>query len=558
MIVLSSQTILDASSAKAAGAVTVLDQHAFTYTGGPWDSFGVVGALNGDTRFTWAPNASWSYTFTGVQAKIYGSKFYNSGKAAISFDGGAETIVDLFALSSQHQTNYYSTPLLPNGVHTLRVRNTGTKNDLSRGYSVHADRLDVSTTTAPPGSPHVVYRDGGLAPGWDNWSWNTAVNLNLNKDNGAVQPGTNIPPRAIGRSAISVRHTTGDAALNLHSDAGVPVSGLDALTFYLRTDPGSSVSLAVALLDENWRVSGRVVPLVKVPNGPVDRWHESTFRRYDLRLVDDFAFAGRTITGIQIVNRSGGASPAYYVDEVVLNPRLSDGDCGIPAPQGGLEVRPENDIANHQPAGGLPTDPGDMFGDGEFLFEREYYPKIDGNCRGTTEQIIEWAATKWGFADRPSVVGGPALNRLDAVKAQAVVESDWFQNVQGDFLCGAARPNGIGAGWSAIGLVNKVCDGANDNWGNSFPRSLSSTALAFDYAFAGIRAHHDCKIHWTCQRGMSSLTGQLRVNAALRAWVCGCGPSVVSAGADVYLAKLLSIEAAKPWVNDAAWRAMRW
>lgn len=561
------------SSAEATHPPSVVDEELFTYAGATWSAYTVSGARNDDTRYTWTTNATWSYTFTGVQAKIYGSKFYNSGIAAISVDGGTETLVDLYSLSSRHQDNYYSTPLLQSATHTIRVRNTGLKNTASAGYSVHADGVDVYTadtattttttsttittrTTAP--TPHIVYRDDSLASGWANWSWNTVVNLNLSKDNGALAPGTDIPPRAVGRSAISVRHIASNAGLNLHSNSGVSVSGYQVLTLYARTDPGNQVSLAVQLVDDAGHVNGNAVALADVPNGKAYNWHTSTFRRYDLRLVEDFAFTGAKISGIHILNLSGAATPTYYVDEIVLNPRLADANCGISAPQGGIELRPENDVANHQAGGPLPADPGDIFHDGEYVFEREYYPKIDGNCRGTTEQIIEWAARKWGFADQASVLGGPPLNRLDAVKAQVVIESDWFQNVQGDFHCGADRPNGIGASHSIVGLKNAACDNSNDNWRNSYPRSASSTALALDYAYAAMRATHDCKIHWTCNAGISALTGDARVNAALRAWVCGCGPSNVPPWAEDYLAKLLTTEISKPWLNDAAWRAMRW
>jgi hypothetical protein len=62
-----------------------------------------------------------------------------------------------------------------------------------------------------------------------------------------------------------------------------------------------------------------------------------------------------------------------------------------------------------------------------------YKAQVNGQgCLGTTEQILEWAEIKWGFRDRPSVLGGAALNLPDIIKAVAVQESDLRQWIQGD------------------------------------------------------------------------------------------------------------------------------
>lgn len=48
------------------------------------------------------------------------------------------------------------------------------------------------------------------------------------------------------------------------------------------------------------------------------------------------------------------------------------------------------------------------------------YPGVTGNFTGTTDEIIQWAACKWGMNE-------------DLLRAQAVAESSWFQNAMGDF-----------------------------------------------------------------------------------------------------------------------------
>lgn len=47
------------------------------------------------------------------------------------------------------------------------------------------------------------------------------------------------------------------------------------------------------------------------------------------------------------------------------------------------------------------------------------FPRVTGNYNGTTDQIIQWAACKWGMDE-------------DLLRAQAVKESYWFQNAGGD------------------------------------------------------------------------------------------------------------------------------
>lgn len=48
------------------------------------------------------------------------------------------------------------------------------------------------------------------------------------------------------------------------------------------------------------------------------------------------------------------------------------------------------------------------------------YPRVTGNYTGTTDEIIQWAACKWGMNE-------------DLLRAQAVQESSWYQNAYGDF-----------------------------------------------------------------------------------------------------------------------------
>ncbi len=91
------------------------------------------------------------------------------------------------------------------------------------------------------------------------------------------------------------------------------------------------------------------------------------------------------------------------------------------------EIRPTN--ANFNATKG--TSPNDVT------------PRVTGNYVGTTDQIIQWAACKWGMDE-------------DVLRAQAVTESYWFQNAGGDVTtdpnsCTPVYPIGTYNG------VNNVC-----------------------------------------------------------------------------------------------------
>ncbi len=68
------------------------------------------------------------------------------------------------------------------------------------------------------------------------------------------------------------------------------------------------------------------------------------------------------------------------------------------------EVRPANTQANSTRG----TSPNGRF------------PRVDGDFTGTTDEIIQWVACKWGIDE-------------DLVRAQVVAESYWFQRTLGDF-----------------------------------------------------------------------------------------------------------------------------
>lgn len=72
-------------------------------------------------------------SFFGTGIELIGTKSPNSGIAAISVDGGAETYVNLYSSSTKNNTYLYSPSNLPLGNHIIKVRTTGDKSTFSQG-----------------------------------------------------------------------------------------------------------------------------------------------------------------------------------------------------------------------------------------------------------------------------------------------------------------------------------------------------------------------------------------------------------------------------------------
>jgi hypothetical protein len=87
--------------------------------------------------------------------------------------------------------------------------------------------------------------------------------------------------------------------------------------------------------------------------------------------------------------------------------------------------------------------------------------RIDGAFTGTTDEILQWAACKWGFD-------------VDTVRAQAFTESKWRMSYNGD---GGAR-------WGILQIKPAAHPG-------TWPWARDSTAYNVDYTLARRRACYE-------------------------------------------------------------------
>jgi hypothetical protein len=123
--------------------ILVINDNAFTYTG-RWLLATGEGKYLGDDHYTDRRNDRYRYTFTGTQVKVFVTTDRHHGRAAVSIDGGAETIVDLYSPTRMHQVPIYTSPTLAPGSHTVTVRCTRTRNPSSTGHYITADRMDIT------------------------------------------------------------------------------------------------------------------------------------------------------------------------------------------------------------------------------------------------------------------------------------------------------------------------------------------------------------------------------------------------------------------------------
>ena len=151
-------------------------------------------------------------------------------------------------------------------------------------------------------------------------------------------------------------------------------------------------------------------------------------------------------------------------------------ECATRVRRTGWEPRPENKTANrttaqpgldYQLVAWMPVTFGmDPRAD-------QFRARIDGNFTGTTDEIIQWGACKWGLDE-------------DIVRAVAVQESFWKQSQKGDPDSG---------GYQSYGLL-QIKRTAH---AGTYPASVTSTAWNVDYALAYRRACFEGYLDWLHQ-----------------------------------------------------------
>jgi autotransporter family porin len=139
------------------------------------------------------------------------------------------------------------------------------------------------------------------------------------------------------------------------------------------------------------------------------------------------------------------------------------------------------------------------------------HPRVDGNFTGTTDEILQWVACKWGIDE-------------DVVRAQTAIESWWHQSTGGDLTndqsaCHPDLRTGSGQCPESVGLLQvrylyhlEAFQDAN---------AIRSSAYNADYAYAVWRSCFEGNEGWlnTAERGATYAAGDLE--GCLGVWFTG-------------------------------------
>ena len=144
-------------------------------------------------------------------------------------------------------------------------------------------------------------------------------------------------------------------------------------------------------------------------------------------------------------------------------PTLGDREAAARVDRTEAEKRPENAAANRR----RPR-PAELkrFRDANDFVPRGYAARVTGDFAGSTDDVIEWAAWKWGIDE-------------DLLRAQALHESVWRNGARGD--------DGLSLG--VMQLKRTVHRG-------TAPLSALSTAFNLDYYGAVFRYYYDGRARW--------------------------------------------------------------
>lgn len=240
------------------------------------------------------------------------------------------------------------------------------------------------------------------------------------------------------------------------------------------------------------------------------------------------------VTGGMLMHADASADPylppagGYFAMAAPGSGFPTEAECAQRVHRSAWEPRAQNTTANRN----VPAQPVALANHPSFTaaWQSNYKTRITGNFSGTTDEIIQWAACKWGWSD-------------EIVRAQGVNETNWVQSAAGDVesssrghctpdYTGSTCPTSFGflqLKWYYNPSTNLV--------GNSYPLSAKSTAFSLDYSLAHMRG---------CYDGMSSYLGNTKGDmwGCLGAWFSG---GWHDADAEAYIARI------KNFLNQKAW-----
>jgi hypothetical protein len=203
------------------------------------------------------------------------------------------------------------------------------------------------------------------------------------------------------------------------------------------------------------------------------------------------------------------------------------------------ELRPENARFNRTEPRALRLVPRDEAARAyDPLWNRYVQRRITGRFTGTTDEIFQWAAVKWGLPD-------------NLLRTVAFMESDWRQSNHGDDVTHQSQ---CPPGYSVPCPVTFGITGTKStSWPGVFPWNRDSTATAVDVLGGWLRGCYEGWVWWLRDHG----SRERGVYAAGDIWGCvgawasgdwhdlGSGP----VSGERYLHRAQQFNALRPWLE---------
>jgi hypothetical protein len=189
----------------------------------------------------------------------------------------------------------------------------------------------------------------------------------------------------------------------------------------------------------------------------------------------------------------------------------TDAQCAAEVRRSPWEPRPQNTAANRT----VPPQPFTFGTNSDFPASWNGAPRarVTGNFTGTTDEIMQWAACKWGWSD-------------DLIRAQAVQETSWVQAAGGDSTARTGSPPCPPDYYGATATICPQSFGLLQNKyryqpADSYPWFRTSTAFGLDYSLWKLRGCYE-----GVKNGGSAARGN--VNLCLANWWSGQWSTAVS------------------------------
>ena len=166
-----------ATAAVSDSSVTVDDsvqgtaQDQWDYQGTGWGHASGEGApanpYQGTNSWTDHTGDTAGFRFTGTQVTFRAVTDPGHGIGAVSVDGGTPVDVDFYSAARTGDVALWTSPVLPEGNHTLTLAWTGRKNAASTGTAVTVDRADFLGQAPVPGTTDITVDPAGTGRTFD-------------------------------------------------------------------------------------------------------------------------------------------------------------------------------------------------------------------------------------------------------------------------------------------------------------------------------------------------------------------------------------------------------